>query len=477
MPIFFIDNNCQIKTSSFGFKHYYYKKDEVNVQNILDDIIPKSYQAESRSESFSHIRSNLDDKKAFMGLVDVIVNYPPYWSKNINGTSERESRENDIAYLEKVYNSFGFYVAVHRNPNHLSILEIMKKSAQYVERIPRFIFVIGHGNKDGIFDGDGKIYDIKDTIIDQYSCENAPHLSEVMKVLVIGGCRTKPIPSNDDSALNSYEISASRKNWILKNMFLIRSTLDNCPAVFGPYGSRLIQNFCQVIEQNWQSQNIIGIISKVSEQFELLSRRTGIEFGEQGTPELGILGSVNSTIYNYMDSMNKICFDHRNQILGSQNYIPKLSNFPNKNPIQDKNLLGPSVTNINNVQASGCHAQGLPVAVATTISVSLDKKNVKIVLPGPGMKTFEIPMTSLQSMPPGTHLRIRDQLLLQRKDKNQFQILQIEKKENAQIQLVNRVRNNTNTAQTMKSSAKRENRLKDEKHLPIKKSRPYNIED
>ena len=370
----------------------------------MDDIIPKSYQTESRSESVSHLHSHLQNKKRILGLVDVIVNYPPYWSRNINGTSERESRENDIAYLEKVYNSLGFKVAVHRNPNHLSILEIMKKSAQYVERIPRFIFVIGHGNKDGISDGDGKIYDIKDTIIDQYSCKNAPHLSEVMKVLVIGGCRTKPIPSNDDSALNNYEISASRKNWILKNMFLIRSTLDNCPAVFGPYGSRLIQNFCQVIEQNWQSQNIIGIISKVSEQFERLSSgmaltrsgltygRAGIEFGEQGTPELGILGSVNSTIYNYMDSMNKICNDHLNQILGSQNYTPKLSNFPNNNPIQDKNLLGPSVTNINNVQASGCHAQGLPVAVATTISVSPDKKYVKIVLPGPGMKTFEIPM-------------------------------------------------------------------------------------
>ena len=470
LPIF-LDNHCQIKISSYGNKHYYYKKDEVNVQNILDDIIP-----ELRDESVSRLRSYLEDKKAFMGLVDVIVNYPPYWAKNINGTSERESRENDIAYLEKVHNSFGFKVAVHRNPNHKSILEIMKKSAQKVERIPRFIFVIGHGNKDGIFDGEGKIYDIKDTIIDQFSCENAPHLSEVMKVLVIGGCRTKP---NDDSLTD--EISASRKNWILKNMFLVRSTLDNCPAVFGPYGSRLIQNFCQVIQQNWNSQNIIGIISKLSEQFEMLSRRTGSEFGEQGTPELGILGSVNSTIYNYMDSMNKICNDHSNQILqnkkNSQNYIPKLSNFPNKNPIQDKNLLGPSVTNINNVQASGCHAQGLPVTVATTISVSLDKKNVKIVLPGPGMKTFEIPMTSLQSMPPGTHLRIRDQLLLQRKDKNQFQILQIEKKENDQIQLVNRVRNNTNTAQTMKSSAKRENRLKDEKHLPIKKSRPYNIED
>ena len=346
LPIF-LENHCQIKISSYGNKHYYYKKDEVNVQNILDDIIP-----ELRDESVSRLRSYLEDKKAFMGLVDVIVNYPPYWAKNINGTSERESRENDIAYLEKVHNSFGFKVAVHRNPNHKSILEIMKKSAQKVERIPRFIFVIGHGNKDGIFDGEGKIYDIKDTIIDQFSCENAPNLSEVMKVLVIGGCRTKP---NDDSLTD--ENSASRKNWILKNMFLVRSTLDNCPAVFGPYGSRLIQNFCQVIQQNWNSQNIIGIISKLSEQFEMLSRRTGTEFGEQGTPELGILGSVNSTIYNYTDSMSKICNDHRNSqvipvgnnIYGNQNQrsqiaekifggnISNLSTkFPNQNPIQSK---------------------------------------------------------------------------------------------------------------------------------------------
>ena len=48
---------------------------------------------------------------------------------------------------------------------------------------------MSHGNKYELIDAKDVCYDYKSIIIDAFTTENAPHLSNVMKLIMIQACR------------------------------------------------------------------------------------------------------------------------------------------------------------------------------------------------------------------------------------------------------------------------------------------------
>ena len=47
-----------------------------------------------------------------------------------------------------------------------------------------FVFVLTNGSDKGLEDNNGSLYDINEIILANLGCQNAPQLSEIMKIIV-----------------------------------------------------------------------------------------------------------------------------------------------------------------------------------------------------------------------------------------------------------------------------------------------------
>ena len=52
-----------------------------------------------------------------------------------------------------------------------------------------FVFVLTNGSDKGLEDNNGSLYDINEIILENLSFQNAPHLSEIMKIIVVQAFR------------------------------------------------------------------------------------------------------------------------------------------------------------------------------------------------------------------------------------------------------------------------------------------------
>ena len=52
-----------------------------------------------------------------------------------------------------------------------------------------FVFVLTNGSDKGLEDNNGSLYDINEIILENLGCQNAPHLSEIMKIIVVQAFR------------------------------------------------------------------------------------------------------------------------------------------------------------------------------------------------------------------------------------------------------------------------------------------------
>ena len=53
----------------------------------------------------------------------------------------------------------------------------------------RILVVMSHGNKCELIDAEDVCYDYKSIIIDAFTTKNSPHLTNVMKLIMIQACR------------------------------------------------------------------------------------------------------------------------------------------------------------------------------------------------------------------------------------------------------------------------------------------------
>ena len=67
--------------------------------------------------------------------------------------------------------------------------KVVEKCDDDDDEVPRFVFVMTHGNKTKLEDGKGNSYDPHETILKYFSTKYAPHLDDAMKLLVIQSCR------------------------------------------------------------------------------------------------------------------------------------------------------------------------------------------------------------------------------------------------------------------------------------------------
>ena len=56
-------------------------------------------------------------------------------------------------------------------------------------KLPRFVFVMSHGNEMGPLDVNGKMYKKMKVIFQHFNTKNAPHLEETLKFVAIQACR------------------------------------------------------------------------------------------------------------------------------------------------------------------------------------------------------------------------------------------------------------------------------------------------
>ena len=52
-----------------------------------------------------------------------------------------------------------------------------------------FVFVLTNGSDKGLEDNNGSLYDINEIILENLGCQNAPQLSEIMKIIVVQAFR------------------------------------------------------------------------------------------------------------------------------------------------------------------------------------------------------------------------------------------------------------------------------------------------
>ena len=221
------------------------------------------------------------------------------------GDKERRGSKKDVEALVSVFSRFNWKFVekipqfisgtVHPKEYHSDldrdeIENVMKKVVEKCDddddEVPRFVFVMTHGNKTKLEDGKGNLYDPHETILKYFSTKYAPHLDNSMKLLVIQSCRgslEQPSFDNIDSSI------AKTMDGYFKNTFIARSTITNYTSVrFPTVGTPYIQTFCEAFDLG-QSLDIIDFFMDVAERVKQYhhapAQKTWVI-----TPEFGILG-------------------------------------------------------------------------------------------------------------------------------------------------------------------------------------------
>ena len=71
----------------------------------------------------------------------------------------------------------------------VEIQDVICRFAKDPSIISRILIVMSHGNKYELMDTNDICYDYKSVIIDAFNVKNAPHLTNVLKLIMIQACR------------------------------------------------------------------------------------------------------------------------------------------------------------------------------------------------------------------------------------------------------------------------------------------------
>ena len=128
------------------------------------------------------------------GIVCIINNFC-----HGQGDEERRGSEKDVEALVRVFSKFNWKFIgsleenkkYHSDPDHSKIETVMRKVVEKgnYDEIPRYVFVMAHGNKTKLKDGKGELYDPNEIILKYFNYQNAPQLENTLKLLVIQSCR------------------------------------------------------------------------------------------------------------------------------------------------------------------------------------------------------------------------------------------------------------------------------------------------
>ena len=77
----------------------------------------------------------------------------------------------------------------HTNLTMVEIQDVICRFAKDPSIISRILIVMSHGNKYELMDTNDICYDYKSVIIDAFNVKNAPHLTNVLKLIMIQACR------------------------------------------------------------------------------------------------------------------------------------------------------------------------------------------------------------------------------------------------------------------------------------------------
>ena len=69
-------------------------------------------------------------------------------------------------------------------------MKLVKEFTRDKSKLPRFVFLMCHGSNGYMLkDKDDAEYNYQNVIVEHFRSNNAPHLVEVLKLLVIQACR------------------------------------------------------------------------------------------------------------------------------------------------------------------------------------------------------------------------------------------------------------------------------------------------
>ena len=77
----------------------------------------------------------------------------------------------------------------HIDLTHKEINQLVTNFSQDLSNLPRFLFVMCHGNANGLLDKNEDLYNKTEVLFRHFSSNDAPHLKEVLKLITIQACR------------------------------------------------------------------------------------------------------------------------------------------------------------------------------------------------------------------------------------------------------------------------------------------------
>ena len=105
---------------------------------------------------------------------------------------ERVGSNHDVDRLKKTFGSLNFELFQNKAYIDLTsqdISAIVEAFATDPSTLPRIVFVMSHGTSTGLIDAKDNIYNANQCIINHFKSKRAPHLKEVLKLVVIQACR------------------------------------------------------------------------------------------------------------------------------------------------------------------------------------------------------------------------------------------------------------------------------------------------
>ena len=106
--------------------------------------------------------------------------------------SDRPGSQEDVKKLVNTFKTLHcklFEKECHTNLTIDEIQDVICRFTKDPSIISRILIVMSHGNKYELMDTNDICYDYKSVIIDAFNVKNAPHLTNVLKLIMIQACR------------------------------------------------------------------------------------------------------------------------------------------------------------------------------------------------------------------------------------------------------------------------------------------------
>ena len=111
---------------------------------------------------------------------------------NLYYISDRPGSEHDVKCLKKTFGKLSFELfqgKAHIDVTKDEIFRLVKAFAEDPSKLPRFLFVMCHGNESALLDVNMDPFIRMKYLYEHFNSTKAPHLEGILKLIAIQACR------------------------------------------------------------------------------------------------------------------------------------------------------------------------------------------------------------------------------------------------------------------------------------------------